>query len=53
MAKHLLIFGMISSVKATFDCSIFETNEAYGHGALTKVKEYIEEVNDEAKFDLQ
>ena len=46
MAKNLLIFAMISYVKATFDCSFFETNEAYGSGALTKVKEYIEKVND-------
>jgi hypothetical protein len=53
MAKNLLFCALISMVKATFDCSFFETNEAYGQGALTKVKEYIEQVNNEAKFDLQ
>jgi hypothetical protein len=54
MARNLLFLcaALITNAQASFDCGLFDTQEAYGEGALRNIQSYMDETKDEAKFDL-
>ena len=55
MAKRLVLFcaHMAAFSNALFDCSVFDTPDAHGTGGLAKIQAYLEEAQEEAKFDLE